>query len=357
MPGAAGAELETISPELILISSPEVAELARAGLPERFVWAADHEERRMRATVQAVAEAPALLAAAAAPELDAEPVQLPVRVTAAEPLEEDGGALRHPGFGLLSPSAEAPRARHWTGSPVAIGAIALVALAALGLSIANLVTHRTEGRTGAAQALQPVGAASAPAPSSSSSTAKAHSTVRPRAPRKARVAPATRPTKKTKPSGAKTGGAGAKTAATGTKPAAGSSTAPPTSTRAPRNAPVRKAAAPTSRPAAKQTKAPGAARGAVATFVPSRVFGWPEQPQTKAYIVRFYRDGKKVYETQSTKPQITLPASFVFAAGHYRWQVVPAPAAGSQQQQEAAAIVDSTFDVSSAAAKAAAGKG
>ncbi len=62
---------------------------------------------------------------------------------------------------------------------------------------------------------------------------------------------------------------------------------------------------------------------AAPTFVPSRVFAWPADAEASGYLVRFFRDGAKVYETRSTKPRLTLPKSFRFLPGSYRWEVLP----------------------------------
>jgi hypothetical protein len=343
---AAEADSGPISPELIMISSSEIARLARARLPERFTWATDHEGELSRLGVRAAPSALGLHATAVAPDQAAGLLQVPVRASAASPLEEEGETSRYPGVSVLSPSVDKPRTRRWAGSPRTAGVV-LVAFAALGLSIAKAITYLT--------AAQPSRSALETLPSPRPSAAKTQSSASTPAPPNRRTAPAPRAAPKIRPSGPSAGATGRKASATRTTPPTSPSTTPPLSTKTPRSAPTRRVVAPTSSATPKQTKVPGTVRGSAATFVPSRVFGWPAQPQNKAYVVRFYRDGKKVYETQSSKPQITLPPSFVFAAGHYRWQVVPVRNPGSQQQQQGAAIVDSTFIVTAAAARAAVG--
>jgi hypothetical protein len=74
-------------------------------------------------------------------------------------------------------------------------------------------------------------------------------------------------------------------------------------------------------------------------FVPSRVFAWPPDTTATGYLARFYRDDAKVYERRVTKPLLTLPASFRFLAGHYRWEVLPIHRSGNF----GAPIVESTF--------------
>jgi hypothetical protein len=69
-------------------------------------------------------------------------------------------------------------------------------------------------------------------------------------------------------------------------------------------------------------------------------------PQASAYVVRFFRDGRKVFEQRIGSPKLTLPSSFHFTAGHYRWEV--RPVVGSRV---GAPVVASQFVVSAAAAK------
>jgi hypothetical protein len=81
------------------------------------------------------------------------------------------------------------------------------------------------------------------------------------------------------------------------------------------------------------------------TFVPSRVFAWPPDPTATGYLVRFYRDDAKVYERRVTKPRLTLPASFRFLVGRYRWEVVPIHGSGPDAPS-GGPIVESTFVLS-----------
>jgi hypothetical protein len=89
-------------------------------------------------------------------------------------------------------------------------------------------------------------------------------------------------------------------------------------------------------PPAKTTPAPSVAP----TFVPSRVFAWPPDAAASGYLVRFFRDGAKVYERHVTKPRLTLPSSFRFLPGHYRWEVLPIRGSATDT---GAPIVESTF--------------
>jgi hypothetical protein len=107
------------------------------------------------------------------------------------------------------------------------------------------------------------------------------------------------------------------------------------------------ASTPTTATTSSTTTAPdnGAQPGG---FVPSRAFAWADQPGATGYIVRFFRDGKKILERRSVKAQLTLPPSFHFTAGNYRWQVIPIVGPGTSENL--APIVDSTFVLTAAAA-------
>ena len=111
------------------------------------------------------------------------------------------------------------------------------------------------------------------------------------------------------------------------RPTTTAATAPTTAT----TAPVRT----TSTPTKTTTSAPP--KG----FVPSRVFAWPAKPGAAAYVIRFFRGSKLVFERRIEQPRITLPESFEFAPGSYRWLVVPVDRRGN----EGKALVASQFDV------------
>jgi len=80
------------------------------------------------------------------------------------------------------------------------------------------------------------------------------------------------------------------------------------------------------------------------TITPSHVFAWPAAQNASFYLVSFMRDGKKVFEKRVTEPRLTLPGSFRFTAGNYRWIVVPATGTAGNPQY-APAIIDSKFIV------------
>jgi hypothetical protein len=82
------------------------------------------------------------------------------------------------------------------------------------------------------------------------------------------------------------------------------------------------------------------------SFVPSRVFAWASATGARAYDVRFFLDGKPVLRLRTAAPQLTLPASFRFRAGVYRWRVTPLLASG----RRGAAIVDSAFRLTASTA-------
>jgi hypothetical protein len=76
-------------------------------------------------------------------------------------------------------------------------------------------------------------------------------------------------------------------------------------------------------------------------FVPSRVFAWPAKPDATAYVIRFFRGTKLVFQRRIVQSRITLPETFEFAPGSYRWLVVPVDRRGN----EGKAVVASQFDV------------
>ena len=96
-------------------------------------------------------------------------------------------------------------------------------------------------------------------------------------------------------------------------------------------------------PSAARTQTAPAA-GPTPAFVPSRVFAWPADAAATGYLVRFYRNGAEVYETTVRKPHLTLPPSFRFLAGRYRWEVIPV-LGSNPTARDGAPIVDSRFVV------------
>jgi hypothetical protein len=90
------------------------------------------------------------------------------------------------------------------------------------------------------------------------------------------------------------------------------------------------------RPAVK--KAARARAPKSAAFAPARLFTWPAQEGATGYVVRFFRNGRRVALLQAKKPRVALPPSFRFRAGNYRWQVFPVVAGRLGRP-----VVDSAF--------------
>jgi hypothetical protein len=81
-------------------------------------------------------------------------------------------------------------------------------------------------------------------------------------------------------------------------------------------------------------------------FVPARVWGWKTQPGARGYHVRFFLNNRQVFSARTTKTQLTLPRSFRYQAGRYRWLVRAIP-------KLAEPIVDTTFLLTRRSASAA----
>jgi hypothetical protein len=91
-------------------------------------------------------------------------------------------------------------------------------------------------------------------------------------------------------------------------------------------------------------------RGASPAFVPSRVFSWPASRGATSYVVHFFRNGRKVIDARTTKPRLRLPLSFHFKAGRYRWEVIPV-LRGSRTPPHAPSVVESSFVLTPASAE------
>ena len=120
---------------------------------------------------------------------------------------------------------------------------------------------------------------------------------------------------------------------TGTQPAAPATPTPRPTTTA--------AAAPTAPAQTTSTPTKTTKSAAPKGFVPSRVFAWPAKADAVAYVIRFFRGNKLVFQRRIVQPRITLPESFEFAPGKYHWLVVPVDRRGN----EGSAVVASAFDV------------
>jgi hypothetical protein len=115
-------------------------------------------------------------------------------------------------------------------------------------------------------------------------------------------------------------------------------------------------ALPPSEPQVTTSVAPGAPTGAkpksaagTGAFVPGRTWVWSTSKGAHAYLVRFFLKGRQVLKMRTAKNQLTLPRSFHFAAGGYRWSV--RPVTGSPSRPSVGhPIVDSKFVLTRAAA-------
>jgi hypothetical protein len=104
--------------------------------------------------------------------------------------------------------------------------------------------------------------------------------------------------------------------------------------------PKRQRSTPSQTPPARP-KTPKATKKPPGPFVPARVFAWPAQTGAVAYVVRFFRGSSVVLERRTTNERLSLPSSFRFRPGSYRWQVLPVDEHGAR----GAPIVESRFHV------------
>ena len=301
------------SPELILVSGDEEAQRARDALTEvvptdeRIL--AEVKARSLR--VAAVAVAPAAAAPVSAPP--ERPSAVPVAPVAAPP----------PAAPVTEIAPAAPAAPPARRRARMLFAAALVPIAALGLAFGagwnpfgdSIETPSTAAATPSAghvgTATSAPGAVSSEAPPAS--TGPAGST--PAHTRASTTTPA-RPT---------------------THAGVGARTTSPSTPRTSATKHTRTTPPPRSGTTSKPPSAPP-------TITPSHVFAWPAAQNASFYLVSFMRDGKKVFEKRVTEPRLTLPGSFRFTAGNYRWTVVPATGTAGNPQY-APAIIDSKFVV------------
>jgi hypothetical protein len=336
-------DLGALSPEVVLVLPPELAQQARELLPDR--------------SEQPEVEAPEPeLAIELEPEPEPEPVALPERLTEA---------------GVARTEPVRPRRRL-----VRLGIVLTVALLALVTAAAGFVGGRKWRGTLPGPEWVPGHAVAAPQPAAVPVASPARSrtgsrqhrsttetTTTTTAPRPATTAappakkPAAHPPKPSPPPATTTTTAPPPPAAA-KKPA--EQPRKPTAKR-PSAPPVRKLPVDPSPPAPTKTAPPPPpppARSAssdghgAAGFVPSRRFAWAPMASAQGYLLRIFRDGQKVYEAWCDDPSMTLPAKFRFATGSYRWEVLPAHGKPPSAQY-GPAIVNSTFVVTPAAARAA----
>lgn len=302
------------SPELILVSGDEEAQRAREALTEvvptdeRIL--AEVKARSLR--VAAAAVVPAAAAPVSAPP--ERPTAAPVAPVTAPPA----------GAPVTEIAPAAPAAPPAWRRPRLLFAAALVPIAGLGLAFGagwnpfgdSIETPSTVAATPSAghvgTATSAPGAASSEAPPASTGPAgstPAHTT-------RASTPTPTRPT---------------------THAGVGARTTSPSTPRTSTTKHTRTTRPPRSGTTSKPPVAPP-------TITPSHVFAWPAAQNASFYLVSFMRDGKKVFEKRVTKPRLTLPGSFRFTAGNYRWTVVPATGTAGNPQY-APAIIDSKFVV------------
>jgi len=84
-------------------------------------------------------------------------------------------------------------------------------------------------------------------------------------------------------------------------------------------------------------------------FVPGRTWVWSTSKGARAYLVRFFFNGRQVLKRRPAKNQLTLPRSFRYAAGRYRWSVRPITGPPSRPSY-GHPIVDSKFVLTGPAA-------
>jgi hypothetical protein len=88
--------------------------------------------------------------------------------------------------------------------------------------------------------------------------------------------------------------------------------------------------------------------GTAAEFIPSRTWAWVPSAGAAAYDVSFFLNGKVVLHVRPKAARLVLPGSFRYRAGHYRWTVRPLGTTAVANP-----IVDGDFVLTTAAAAAA----
>ncbi len=89
--------------------------------------------------------------------------------------------------------------------------------------------------------------------------------------------------------------------------------------------------------------------GGAGAFVPGRTWVWSTSKGAHGYLVRFFLNGREILKRRTAKNQLTLPRSFRYTAGGYRWSVLPVSGPPSQPSF-GQPIVDSTFVLTRTAA-------
>jgi hypothetical protein len=95
-------------------------------------------------------------------------------------------------------------------------------------------------------------------------------------------------------------------------------------------------------PRRSQAKPVPSGRRKLPQFKPARTFAWVSHAGAAYYQVAFFRNGRRVYQTRTRAPRLTLPRRVRFTPGNYRWTVQPAIRVKNGVRL-ADPIVDSTF--------------
>jgi hypothetical protein len=283
---------EPVSPELVLVSPPEVAQVAREELPDP-----PPDERHWPPVVPAAPSAvlDRLPPPPAYPRLVSE---APAAAEPAPPAAEDDG---------FAPGPPHRRRR---------AAFALIPLAALLGGVGYLIVmprpaHR--GDTNAAVSMRSGATTSVPKP--------------------------TTPGGGTAPSQARTTRQGSRSTQTTKRPAA---TKPATAAKPKAAAAPSQSSKPKPKPASASKPKPASAASG---FVPARTWTWPKTSGADGYDMVFLLNGRVVFHARTTNPRVVLPKSFRFQAGTYRWVVRGVPTGTNGRP-----IVDTTFVLTAAAA-------
>ena len=93
---------------------------------------------------------------------------------------------------------------------------------------------------------------------------------------------------------------------------------------------------------AATTKPPATLRPSA--IQPARTWAWAPVPKATYYTIEFRRGTKRIYQTVSSKPRLTLPSSVVFSAGAYRW-IVRRASAAAPRSSSASRSSNSVFSV------------
>jgi hypothetical protein len=311
----AAEDREPISPELVLVSSPEEAQRAREQLPE------------LPGLAFAARAVPAA-APAAPPPPDAPP-----------PTIERPPPPPYPRIPVNELLPDRPPRRK-RGLVVLAACLVGAALAAEGY-LAETRWHDNSATPAAAAPPAPTSTVAGPAsvPSANPVTTAPKAASHP-------APTATRPIATTVKS------APAKKAVPAKKPVPLTKTVPVKKTAPAKKAPPVTKTVPTKKavPAKKAVRSakPVAKSPRPAGFIPARTWAWVPSQGGGGYEVTFFLDGRTVLHSWPKEPRLVLPKGFRYHPGHYRWTVRAVGGAA-----KAKLIVDGNFVLTPAAAAAA----